>query len=95
MALYVYILCKEPYGTLYVGVTNDLLRRVTEHREGLAPGFTKRYAIRRLVYFEAHDDYHEALSREKRLKRWLRKWKYALVERENPLWEDLYPRLLG
>ena len=91
VTLYVYILASKPHGTLYVGVTNDLVRRVAEHRLRQVPGFTKRHHIHMLVYFECHDDYLEAIAREKRLKRWRREWKRTLIEESNPHWSDLYP----
>lgn len=90
---FVYMLASKPQGTLYVGVTNDLVRRVFEHREGLVPGFTKRYGVTRLVWFERHGDVNEAIAREKRLKRWRRDWKRNLIEADNPHWTDLYPEL--
>ena len=89
MTLCVYILASKPQGTLYVGVTNDLIRRVAEHKQGIVPGFTKRYGVNKLVYWEAFDDYHAAILREKRLKRWRRDWKHALIEEANPHWADL------
>ena len=90
---FVYLLASKPYGTLYVGVTNDILRRVFEHRDGLVDGFTKKYGVHRLVWHEHHEDIHEAIAREKRLKRWQRDWKIALIERDNPHWVDLFPAL--
>ena len=93
MYFYVYILASGFHGTLYVGVTNDLVRRVFEHRNGAIPGFTKKYAVHRLVYFETHTDIEEAILREKRIKRWLRAWKVELIERQNPRWQDLWPEL--
>ena len=90
---FVYILASERNGTLYVGVTNDLIGRVTEHREGLVPGFTKRYGVKLLVYFEEHDDIDEAIRREKRIKRWRRGWKLELIESGNPQWRDLWVEL--
>ena len=90
MPLYVYILASQPQGTLYVGVTNDLIRRVAEHKEGAVPGFTKRYGVNKLVYFEEHGDYGEAIAREKKLKRWRRDWKRSLIEKNNPHWADLF-----
>ncbi|MFC3674124.1 GIY-YIG nuclease family protein [Ferrovibrio xuzhouensis] len=90
---WVYILTNQPRGTLYVGVTSDLVRRVWEHREGVAESFTKRYDLKRLVWFERHDDIREAIRREKALKRWLRDWKLDLVETANPGWDDLYDGL--
>jgi len=90
---YVYILASKIGGTLYIGVTNDLIRRVYEHRENLAAGFTKRYEIHRLVYFEQHSDIEAAIQREKRLKKWNRRWKIKLIEESNPNWIDLYPAI--
>jgi putative endonuclease len=87
---FVYILASKRNGTLYVGVTNDLARRVFEHRDGLVPGFTKKYSVKRLVHFEACSSIIEAIAREKRLKRWKRTWKLALIEKDNPQWRDLY-----
>ncbi len=90
---FVYILASRRNGTLYAGVTNDLIGRVNEHREGLVPGFTKRYGVKLLVYFEEHGDIDEAIKREKRIKRWRRKWKLALIESQNPQWRDLWIEL--
>jgi putative endonuclease len=90
VSYWTYILCNKPHGTLYVGITNDLVRRGYEHREGVVEGFTKRYAIKRLVYFEEHATALDAIAREKTLKRWPRAWKIALIERTNPNWDDLY-----
>jgi putative endonuclease len=90
---WVYILASKISGTLYIGVTNDLVRRVYEHREKLAEGFTKKYEIARLVYFEQHSDIESAIRREKRLKRWNRAWKIRLIEENNPNWDDLYPSI--
>jgi putative endonuclease len=92
---FVYILASQPQGTLYVGVTNDIVRRVAEHRAGIVPGFTKKYEVKMLVWYEQHGDISEAILREKRLKRWRRDWKRSLIERDNPHWADLYPALLG
>ncbi|WP_024279669.1 GIY-YIG nuclease family protein [Xanthobacter sp. 126] len=89
-AFFVYILTSEPNGTLYIGMTNDLVRRVFEHRSAAAKGFTKTYDIKRLVYFEQHDTAYAAITREKRLKKWPRAWKMNLIERGNPHWLDLY-----
>ena len=94
MAYFVYLLAKHPNGTLYVGVTNDLIRRVHEHREGLADGFTKRYGVKTLVWFDSTGSIEAAIAREKQLKNWKREWKVALIEKENPMWRDLYPELL-
>jgi putative endonuclease len=92
---FVYVLASRIGGTLYIGVTNDLIRRIGEHREGIAPGFTNRHHVTRLVYFEAFEDIEAAIAREKQLKRWNRAWKVKLIERDNPNWDDLYPALLG
>ena len=91
---FVYMLASAPQGTLYVGVTNDLRRRVTEHRDGAVPGFTKKYGVKKLVWFERHGDIHVAIAREKALKRWRRDWKRSLIEQDNPHWADLYTDLL-
>ena len=90
---YVYILASQRNGTLYVGVTNDLARRVYEHRTGEVPGFTKTYHVHRLVYYEPHDSIVEAIAREKRVKRWRRSWKLKLIEDANPQWLDRYETL--
>ena len=90
---YVYILASQRNGTLYVGVTADLVRRVYEHREGLIAGFTRRYGVTRLVWFEAHEEILDAIAREKRIKKWNRAWKLALIESVNPAWRDLYAEL--
>ena len=87
---YVYILASQRNGTLYVGVTNDLLRRVYEHRTGVQEGFTSRYNIKRLVWYEEHGSIVEAIGREKAIKRWRRNWKLALIEADNPQWLDLW-----
>ena len=91
----VYILANRIGGTLYIGVTNDLIRRVAEHRLKLVEGFTKKYEIARLVYFEQFDDIENAIKREKRLKKWPRAWKISLIEKDNPNWIDLYPGIAG
>jgi putative endonuclease len=93
VSYWTYILCNKPYGTLYVGMTNNIVTRTHQHREGLIEGFTKRYGIKRLVYFEEFAIPGEAIVREKTLKRWPRVWKIALIERENPGWDDLYDGL--
>jgi putative endonuclease len=90
---FVYILASRKHGTLYIGVTNNLVRRVHEHREGLLPGFTRKYGVKQLVYYEAYQDIGDAISREKTLKEWRRDWKIALIEQSNPEWTDLYPGL--
>ncbi|HWD28820.1 MAG TPA: GIY-YIG nuclease family protein [Rhizomicrobium sp.] len=90
---FVYIMASARNGTLYVGVTNDMARRCYEHREGLVPGFTKKYGIKTLVWFEEHGDIREAILREKRIKKWERAWKLRLIESVNPEWNDLRPSL--
>ena len=87
---YVYILASRIGDTLYIGVTNDLVRRVYEHREDVTDGFTKKYQVHRLVYFEQHSDIEAAIQREKRLKKWNRAWKIQLIEETNPNWDDLH-----
>jgi putative endonuclease len=90
MAYYVYILASRRDGATYVGMTNDLVRRVYEHRQKFVSGFSSRYNITRLVWFEIYDDPISAISREKELKKWRRDWKTQLIEAENPQWLDLY-----
>jgi putative endonuclease len=90
MSYYVYMLASRPRGTLYIGVTRDLMRRTWEHRHGAVPGFTSRYRVSRLVWFEVVDDVTAAIQREKTLKHRLRAWKIALIERANLTWRDLY-----
>jgi putative endonuclease len=90
---YVYIISNRRDGTLYTGVTGNLSRRIWEHREGVIDGFSKRYGLKRLVYYEPYDDIRSALQREKNLKHWPRAWKLALIHEMNPDWEDLYERL--
>ncbi|NEV00461.1 GIY-YIG nuclease family protein [Bradyrhizobium uaiense] len=93
MAYYVYLLANEKYGTLYLGVTNDIVRRVYEHKSKIVAGFTKQYDVDRLVWFEIYDDALTAIAREKELKRWRRDWKIKLIEEKNPQWIDLYPEI--
>ena len=90
---FVYILTSGRNGTLYIGVTNDLVRRVWEHREGLVPGFTKRYDVKMLVYYEQFQNIGFAIHRETRLKKWKRQWKLELIESVNPDWNGLYEGL--
>ncbi len=90
MAYYVYLLASKKHGTLYLGVTNDIVRRVHEHRSEVVEGFTKRYGVDKLVWFETYDDVTNAISREKELKKWRRDWKINLIEESNPEWIDLY-----
>ena len=90
---YVYILASKRNGTLYTGVTNNLLRRVWEHKNELVSGFTKKYGVHTLVYYEQTEDLESAILREKRIKKWSRKWKIRRIEKVNPNWEDLYEKL--
>ena len=90
---YVYILANRRNGTLYVGMTFDLMRRIYQHKNDLIEGFTKKYGVHTLVYFEQTEDVHAALRREKQLKWWKRKWKLRLIEEHNPNWNDLYDTL--
>ena len=90
MAAYVYILASRRNGTLHIGVTNDLLRRVSEHRDGIVEGFTRRYGVKELVHFEEHGSIVAAIQREKTLTHWVRRWKLNLIERGNPEWRDLW-----
>jgi putative endonuclease len=95
MSYFVYLLCSRRNGTLYCGVTNSLLRRVYEHKCKQVEGFTRKYGVDKLVWYEPHDDINEAIIREKRIKRWRRQWKLNLIEQENPKWRDLYWELGG
>jgi putative endonuclease len=90
----VYILSSKRNGTLYIGVTSDLIKRVFEHRLGCIDGFTRQYRVHRLVYYEVCPDIPSAILREKQLKKWHRRWKLGLIERYNPEWDDLYPTLV-
>jgi putative endonuclease len=92
---YVYMLGSGLNGTLYIGVTSNLGKRIWEHKEGLVNGFTKRYAVKNLVWFEVHDDVIGAITREKQLKKWNRAWKIQLIQENNPRWRDLYYDILG
>jgi len=91
---YVYILSSKKNGTLYIGVTSDLIKRVWEHKNNVVEGFTKKYSVHNLVYFEIYEDIEQAIKREKQLKRWNRKWKLELIEKSNPDWVDLYEGIL-
>lgn len=93
MGGYVYIFASAPYGTLYIGVTNDIARRAFEHREGVGSQLCAKYKVHRLVRTEAFEDISNAIRREKCLKKWPRQWKINLIERENPRWDNLYDRL--
>jgi len=90
----VYILASQRNGTLYAGVTSDLIKRVWEHKNDQAEGFTKKYAVHLLVYFEQHEDMNAAITREKQIKKWNRAWKLRLIEEKNPNWNDLYETLI-
>ena len=94
MTYYIYILASKRNGTLYIGMTNNLLRRVYEHKNALVDGFTKKYSVKSLVYYEQIDDVNSAILREKRLKTWKRAWKIKLIEDFNPTWKDLYNDLI-
>jgi putative endonuclease len=91
---FVYLAASKPNGTLYLGVTRDLIRRTYEHRTKTKIGFTARYDVGRLVWFEAHDDVEAAILREKEIKKWRRAWKLALIEKTNPQWRDLYEEIV-
>ena len=95
MSFYVYILTSQRNGTLYIGSTDDLARRVWEHREKVRPGFTDQYGVTRLVWYEVHDLRETAFQRERQMKKWNRLWKIELIEQMNPGWHDLYERLNG
>ena len=94
MQYYIYILTSKKNGTLYIGVTSDLVKRVYEHKNDLVEGFTQKYTIHNLVYFEATESIESAIMREKQLKKWNRAWKINLIEKSNPAWKDLYPDLI-
>jgi len=91
---YVYILASQRNGTIYIGVTSDLVKRIYEHKNHLAKGFTDKYNVDKLVYYEQFDDIYSAISREKQLKPWKRKWKLDLIEKDNPEWRDLYNEII-
>lgn len=90
---YVYILASAMAGTLYIGVTSDLVKRVSEHKNGVNCRFTQKYKIHRLVYYETFGSIEQAIEREKKLKKWKRAWKIFLIEKTNPKWDDLFPKL--
>jgi putative endonuclease len=90
----VYILASKRNGTLYTGVTSDLHKRIWEHKNNMVEGFTKRYNIHQLVWYELHDSMESAILREKRLKNWKGRWKLDLIEKDNPYWQDLYPEIV-
>jgi putative endonuclease len=91
----VYMMTNRKHGTLYLGVTSQLIQRIGQHREGVIPGFTKTHGLKRLVWFELHESMTLAIHREKLLKKYKREWKTNLIERDNPHWDDLYPTLIG
>jgi putative endonuclease len=95
MQPYVYIMASMPYGTIYVGVTGNLVQRVWVHRDAIVAGFTRRYGVHRLVYYEAHDLITDAMRREHNITHWSRRWKIELIESMNPVWDDLYPQIVG
>ena len=92
---YVYILANRRNGTLYIGVTSNLIQRAWQHREGVVDGFTKENDVKTLVYYEVHDTAESAITREKQMKEWQRAWKMELIEKDNPQWNDLYDSLNG
>ncbi|HZQ12209.1 MAG TPA: GIY-YIG nuclease family protein [Pseudolabrys sp.] len=94
MAYYVHLLASDRNGTLPLGVTNDIVRRVYEHKSKLVRGFTQRYGVGRLVWFDAYDDPTNAIAREKEIKKWRRAWKLRLIEESNPQWRDLYEQVV-
>ncbi|MBB3872124.1 GIY-YIG nuclease family protein [Brevundimonas mediterranea] len=95
MAFFTYIIASRRNGTVYTGSTDDLIKRVAEHRDKLRPGFTRRYGVALLVWYEVHETRHAAFVRERQIKEWKRIWKLELIERKSPAWADLFPTLLG
>jgi len=92
---YVYILASGRYGTLYIGVTSDLIKRTWQHKERFTEGFAKKYHVKQLVWYEVHDDVQSAITREKQIKKWNRAWKIQLIQENNPHWRDLYSEVVG
>jgi putative endonuclease len=90
-----YLLASERIGTLYLGVTSDLVARTWQHREHVVDGFTKRHGVSRLVWYELHGEMHSAITREKQIRKWNRSWKIRLIEETNPHWNDLWPSIIG
>ncbi|MBW8808872.1 MAG: GIY-YIG nuclease family protein [Lysobacter sp.] len=90
-----YLMASGRNGTLYIGVTGDLVQRAWQHREHVTQGFTQRYAVHQLVWFELHDSFESAITREKQIKKWRREWKVDLIETNNPYWLDLWPTLVA
>ena len=95
MGGFFYLMANKRNGTLYAGVTSDLIQRVWQHREGVVPGFTRDYGVKQLVHFEEFGDITGAIQREKNVKHWVRAWKIALIEQSNPEWNDLWPSIVG
>ena len=91
---YVYIITNKPYGTLYVGISSNLVQRIYQHREGMAPGFSKVHGLNRLVWYQMHQDVNEAIASEKKIKKWRRDWKVNVIQEMNPDWKDLYPSII-
>ncbi|MEM6780290.1 MAG: GIY-YIG nuclease family protein [Pseudomonadota bacterium] len=91
---YVYILASQHYGTLYIGMTSNLIKRMWEHQNGVVDGFSKKYSVKNLVYYEVHDTFETAMTREKQMKAWKRQWKINLIENQNPRWDDLSQNLM-
>jgi len=94
-AFYVYVLASRRNGTLYVGVTSDLVQRAWQHKEGFVSGFTKEHDVKKLVWYEQHETAESTITREKQIKKWNRAWKVELIETANPYWNDLYPQVAG
>ena len=94
-AYYVYMLASRRYGTIYTGVTSDIIKRTWQHKEGFVEGFTKEYSVKHLVWYEQHDDVQSAITREKQVKKWNRAWKIKLIQKNNPHWRDLYREVVG
>ena len=92
--VYIYILANKRNGTIYIGVTSDLPNRIWQHKNNLIEGFTKKYNVHKLVYFEQHESMNLAIEREKQIKKWNRKWKLELIEKQNSNWEDLYENII-
>ena len=90
----VYLLSSKPNGTLYIGVTSSLIKRIWEHKNDLCDGFTKKYRVHMLVWYELHQDMENAIKREKQLKKWNRQWKIRLIQEKNPTWQDLYETII-
>jgi putative endonuclease len=95
MSFYVYILASRRNGTLYIGMTDDIAKRIWQHRTGIIPGFTKKYGVKSLVWVEAHETRESAFRRERQMKKWNRSWKLQLIEKDNPNWRDLWDDLLA